>query len=292
MKRRASTGWLWRHRLFSAAAFCLKVLFLAGLGTGFLAGPARAAAIKVGGTGGALGLVKLLVVAFEQDRPAAHIIVLPSLGSTGGIKALIRGDIDMALSSRPLRPTEKTADLRKIELAKTPFVFAVSTRMGINALSRRELAEIYGGRPTWPDGSRIRLVLRPAWDSDTTIIRGVSAAMDKAVSAALTRRGMIFAVTDQASAAAIEKGRGAIGTSTLALILSEQRAIKPLTLDGVTPSPRTIADRSYPYIKTYNLVVKDKPAGLVRDFAAFIGSATGREILRRNGCLVAGATGK
>lgn len=62
---------------------------------------ARSTIVKVGGSGFALGIIKILAESFEKKHPDVHIRTVPSLGSAGGIKALLAGRVDIALSSRP-----------------------------------------------------------------------------------------------------------------------------------------------------------------------------------------------
>ena len=74
-------------------------------------------------------------------------------------------------------------------------------------------------------------MLRPGVESDTGIVKSMSAEMARAVDSALTREGMIMAITDQNNANNMENIPGAIGSITLAQIISEQHALKPLVLD-------------------------------------------------------------
>ena len=72
---------------------------------GAAVGPANAAeTIKIGGTGSALGDMTRLAEAYMRANPDTKVVVLPSLGSAGGIKALRAGAIDIALTTDPLQP--------------------------------------------------------------------------------------------------------------------------------------------------------------------------------------------
>ena len=62
--------------------------------------------LRIGGTGAALGTINLLANAYSEINPDTSVEVLPSLGSGGGIKALIGGRIDIALSTRPASKEE------------------------------------------------------------------------------------------------------------------------------------------------------------------------------------------
>ncbi|GAB4388632.1 MAG: phosphate ABC transporter substrate-binding protein [Thermodesulfovibrionales bacterium] len=275
----------------TAAAAFLRPLF-ALLAAALLAAPSVAPAgelagtVRIGGTGSALRAVAEVARAFERENPGAAVIVVPNLGSAGGVKAVLEGAIDLGLSGRPLNEAEARAGLTAREYARTPFVFAVSRETRGMGLTLRDLARIYGGELTaWPDGVPIRLVLRPREDSDTAFLRGLSPAMEAAVKAAHSRKGMLMAVTDQESASLTEKVKGALGTTTLALIISENRALHPLPVGGAEPSVEALADGSYPYYKTLFLITGREMTPAARAFYDFVFSAQGRAILERNGHL-------
>jgi phosphate transport system substrate-binding protein len=245
---------------------------------------AQAQEVRIGGTGAALGTMELLGLAYAKTQPQTRIIVLPSIGSGGGIKALLAGAIQIGVSSRPLSEAETTAGAVAVEYGRTPFVFAtaaVSTAIGVTT---QNLADFYAGKLNeWPDGSKVRLVLRPIGDSDSETIKNMSPAMREAKSTAEQRKGMVFTVTDQETASSIEKTSGAVGPATLALLLSEKRALKALTLDGIVASPQNIANGSYPLYKQMLIVTGPKSPPEALAFVAFVRSATGRAILQQTG---------
>lgn len=248
------------------------------------AGGVQSEEIKIGGTGSALGTMQRLADAYARQQPDAHVNVLPSMGSGGGIKALLAGAVQIAVSSRPLTEAEIKAGAVPFEYGRTPFVFATSAASKVSGITTQNLVEFYGGAAEqWPDGTKVRLVLRPLGDSDSELIKNMSPAMREAKSAAEGRKGMIFSVSDQETASTIERIPGALGPSTLALILSENRALKVLTLDGVVPDVKSIASGSYPLSKQLLLVTGPKTPPEAQAFVAFVRSEAGHEILVRTG---------
>jgi phosphate transport system substrate-binding protein len=244
----------------------------------------QAADIRIGGTGSALGTMRLLAEAYSSSHPETRITVLPSVGSGGGIKAVLSGAIELGLSSRPLTKDEVKAGAVGVEYGRTPLVFATSPQSKTGGLTTQDLVDIYAGRTDrWPDATKIRLVLRPIGDSDTELIKNMSPAMREAVGVAEQRKGMSFSITDQDAADRIEKIQGALGPSTLALIISEQRRVKVLALNGVAPDAKSIADGSYSLYKQLLLVTGPKTPSSAREFVTFVRSAAGREILSRTG---------
>lgn len=266
-------------RLLRPVALAGAVLALAG---GVAA--ARADELKIGGTGTGLATMQLLAQAYAKQDAATRITVLPSLGSGGGIKAVLSGVIQVAVSSRPLKDTEVRQGAVGVPYGSTPFVLATAASNPVASLSTKELVDIYAGRiEQWSDGQRIRLVLRPVGDTDSEMIKSISAEMREAKTAAEQRKGMPFAVTDQDAADALEKTSGALGPTTLAQILTEKRRLKALALDGVAPSPETIANGRYGLKKELILVTGPKATPAARQFVAFVRSPTAQEILRQHG---------
>lgn len=266
----------------------LRAVCLAGGGAILLATAlaAPAEAIKIGGTGTGLGSMKLLAQEFNRVRPDAQLIVTPSLGSTGAIRAVLAGAIDVGISARPVTAQEQGQGASARAYARTPFVIATGIKTKAAGLTLSELVQIYSGKTTrWPDGSPVRLVMRPEADADTVAMRAFSAAMNSAISTALTRPGLRMADTDQDNADALETLPGALGATTLTQILTENRALKALTLDGVAPTLQSLAGGRYSYHKTLYLVTGRSPSPLAKDFAAFVRSPAGQVVLAKSGNL-------
>ncbi|MSP38946.1 MAG: hypothetical protein EXR70_10695 [Deltaproteobacteria bacterium] len=107
--------------------------------------------------------------------------------------------------------------------------------------------------------------------------------MEQALKAAYQREGMAIAMTDEESANLIESTPGAIGSSTICLISAEKRALKALSVKGVVPSAKSIADGSYPWFKSFYIVNKTNGSATARAFADFVVSARGQQIIAKLG---------
>jgi phosphate transport system substrate-binding protein len=239
---------------------------------------------KIGGSGAALGTMRLLAAEFTATNPDIRVTTVPSLGSGGSIKAVLAGAIGLAVTSRPVNESERKLGAVEMEYARTPFVFAVSTKSRVTAITSGELADIYAGRiVAWADGSPVRIVLRPAGDIDTEMVRNISPAVRRGLAVAEARPGVQFSVNDQDAANDLERIPGSIGPSSLALIVSEKRALRALKLDGMEPTPMNAASGAYPYYKRLFLVSGAKRPAAVERFVAFVQSPAGRKILESNG---------
>lgn len=270
-----------------------RFLLLTAIALGFLgtelapSGTASNASLKIGGSGSPVGSMKMVVTAFQKQNPGIPVEAFPHIGSAGGIKALVEGAIDIALSSRDLRENERKPGMVSIFYARTPFVFATQRRTPASGVTLEQIAQIYEGTLTkWRDGSPIRLVLRPETDTDSDILRKFSPAIERALRTAHSRRGMFIAVNDIDSIDAIERIPGSLGTTTLTLIIAEGRAVKPLAVERIIPTLHGVADGSYPYWKPFYMILGAQPSEAARRFAAFVRSPLGAKLLTQSGHLV------
>jgi phosphate transport system substrate-binding protein len=241
--------------------------------------------LRISGNGSGRGGMQMMVEEFERQQPGVAVAVLPPLGSTGAIKALIEGAIDIVISSRPPTADERAqADLVSTEYARTPFVIAVHWNLGITSLTSEELAALYGeGAARFPNGRRARPVLRLADAGGSRLLSELSPAIGRAAEAASTRPGMLHADTESDAADLVERTPGAFAACTLALIESERRPLVALTIDGKVPSVGNLADGKYPYSKPLYVIIHRKAGASTRRFVDFVISPAGRNLLRAHG---------
>ncbi len=262
-------------------------LFICYLFISAVFSPLYAESLIIGGTGTDLGTFKLLIEEFSKSHPHDEIKILPSMGSSGGIKALKHQKIQLALTSRPLKSTEISSELQIIHYADTPLVFAVADTLVQQNVSKSQVNHIYTGTlKQWPDGSPVRPILRPFQDSDSKILINTMSEFQTSFIRSYQRRGIPVALTDQDSADMIASVPGAIGTSTLSLILSENRPIKALKLDGIAATIENLINKTYPmYKKLYFVYNENNKPQIVDAFIHFIYSEKGQSILLNTGHL-------
>jgi phosphate transport system substrate-binding protein len=175
----------------------IVVILLVGLcGPGGLS----AEIIRVGGNGGALGVMRALGEAFEKQHSNIEIVVVRGLGSGGGRRALMDGALDSAVTAQSWKGAEKLQGAVARFCGRSPFVMAVSSKSPSANLTIQDMLDIYSGNKTsWPDGQRLRLILRPLTDSDTEMLLNIGPDMEQAVKSAHQRDGMKIAITDKES---------------------------------------------------------------------------------------------
>lgn len=239
--------------------------------------------IRVGGTGSAMPLLQKLGDLYRKNHPEVQIVLtMPPLGSSGGMRALAAGRLDLAVSASPPKPEDGHRFAQPIAWLTTPFILAGRDVPPGMSVSRRQLADIYAGKVTqWPGGQPIRLVLRPASDSDSISLRRLSPEMDAAIAQALQRNVLPMAENDLDNLQLVARTPGSLGAVSLGLLLVSESPIRSIALDGVLPSAKAVLDGSYPMAKTLTLLTAKNPGSSVASFVDFLRSpATARLVLR------------
>lgn len=267
-----------------ALTLCLTQAMVLSAGLALAAASAAANPVTVAGSGSSLGAIRQLAEAFSTRNPHIPIKVLPSAGGRGGLRALQAGAAQIAVMARDLTDAETRAGVKAVEVARTPFVFVTPISNPALNLSHRSLPDIFSGKQTnWPDGSRLRLVLRPTSQSDARILADMNPAMRDALQLADKRRGMVTAFTDQELAEAVEATPGGLGATTLSSLLTEGRAIKLLSIDGIQPDPKSLASGHYRWYKPVYLATGSATSTDALSFMAFVRSPAGRQVLEATG---------
>src|SRR5688500_1932163 len=206
--------------------------------------PSAADTLRLGGTGMALGPMRELANALSARDSAFQAEVLPSLGSGGGILALAKGAIDVAVAARPLTPAEVQNGLRIAACTRTPFVLATSLTTPQRA-RKSDIAALFADpAAAWPDGTPVRIVLRTRDDADNTFLIEHFPGMQAALENARQRPDVPLATSDQHNAELAQKIAGSLTSMTLMQIASERLTLRAITIDGVTPSAAALEDKS------------------------------------------------
>lgn len=266
----------WHKELWRTTTFlCLGAI---------CSGHVLADTVRIGGTGAAIGTMRLLGQAFEKVQPQHTVKVFDSLGTAGGLMALQHKRADIAVAARDLTESERESGLESHKYGTSAFIFISHPETPPLQLTSQKIADIYSGKmATWANGKPIRLVLRPLSDTDTARLSGISAEIKAAVAVAHQKEGMIVSMSDTDTADRVETARGAFATSTLATILSEGRHVTVHAVDGVVPSTESLIKGSYPYGKDLYMVTQKQPPDATRQFMEFARSAQGAKILRATG---------
>ncbi len=248
--------------------------------------PAWCETLATGGTGWSLGIAQILGTTFT-DRTGIKVSVARSLGSGGGVQAVLEGAFGISFAARPPKEVESSEGAVFHALCRTPFVLAISEIVeGELRYSTSDILDLYDRKIShWPDRTQIRLVLRPVSETGSRMLVENFPGIEPILARERAARGAIIAHTDQEAMDVGEQTVGSLVTSTLVAIRSEKRFLRSLTIDDVAPSMETLNDGSYSMAITLYSVLGPSSGAPARKFLDFIVSVDGRRILRENGCI-------
>lgn len=243
--------------------------------------PARAdtAEVRVGGTGAATELLHQLAAAFGKQT-AGKTEVIASLGTSGGLRALADGLLDIAVAGRTLKPEEQARGLQIAAVVRTPFVLATSHK-NPNGLSIADVVKAYLDPDTaWRDGTPIRVVLRPRSESDVMLMASLFPGLGGAMDKARQRPGIPVAATDQDNADVAERIPGSLVGTTLTQLVLEKRDLRIVPFGDLKPTDESFRDGSYPYSKLLYFVTRAQPSEAATALLGFLRSEPGQVVLR------------
>jgi phosphate transport system substrate-binding protein len=236
------------------------------------------------GTGMGLRAMERLGEQLAGTKGGILVKILPSLGTTGGINALLDGAIDIALAARPIKPAEQQKGLRQAVCLTTALVFATSkvASYGVaEEMSSARLPAVYTDpQPLWPDRTPMRIVLRSQAGSEVPYLIDKIPAMAAAFGHAYKRGSLPVGMTDKENVELALKIKDSLAITTLLQIRAENIALRPLRFDGVDPTAASLADGRYPLPLQMCLLVAETPAPATARFIAHLQTPSGATLLR------------
>ncbi|MCS6799239.1 MAG: hypothetical protein NZ898_12055 [Myxococcota bacterium] len=225
--------------------------------------------IHVAGSGSCLPIVEHLLDHFEER---ARVVLHPSIGSRGALRALERGAIDVGLVSRRME-LPSAGRWRWIGLARVEVVFAAHPSVQLEAVGVDDLVAFYQGPGRGMlRGRRALALLREAGDSGLVAIASALPRLGAALERARAEPDAIVLLTDAEMRDALLDMPGAVG---------------PLDIGAVrlqAPSLRVLRVRDAPAIHKELAVVLPARAHPVADrFVRFLQSERARALMRGAG---------
>ncbi len=235
--------------------------------------------LRLGGTGTATEMLSQVGAQFTAASEV-KVDVVHSLGSTGAIRALADGKLDIAVSARPLKADESAEDLRQVSILRTVFVLATSHREP-KGLKAGDLPKIFAAeKPTWADGTPIRVILRPRSETDNALLGKLFAGMDQAIETARRHAEIPIAATDQDNVALAERTPGALIGTTLTQLKTEKSMLVTVSLDGIEPTLANFERGVYPFAKNLYFIARTNSSPETQRFVDFLRSPQGVKALR------------
>ena len=226
---------------------------------------------------GSTSMVKInqnLKNGFERQFPNTNVAT-SAQGSGQGIQNLLAGNVDIAASSRPLKPQEKAQGLEAIPVALDKIAVVIGINNPFNkGLTSQQLKGIFQGQITnWSQvggpNSLIRVINRPPVSGTHQVFKEIVlngedfgntpniSTMDRDATTPLLRA----------------LGNDGIGYATYEQV-ENQQTVRSLPIDKDLPRSAT-----YPLSRQLYYVYKKSPSQAAKDFLGYATSAQGQQAI-------------
>ncbi|MXU64770.1 phosphate ABC transporter substrate-binding/OmpA family protein [Oceanomicrobium pacificus] len=228
--------------------------------------------------------------------PVAQITIDP-VGSTGGIEALIAGEADMAITTRPVREKEiaaseaagkgnPAAEGRENVLALDGLIVVTHQDNLLKSISEKEIALVFSGQiSNWSDlggpDAPITLYVR---EFDSGLIEAFNDLIMTPENTVVSA-GAVALASDQDVSDAVANDEFGIGVTSF----SAERNAKALAIRGVcdirtAPTPFTIQTEEYPLTRRIYIYGPDeKLPAAARDFVDYALSDAAQPVIADSG---------
>jgi phosphate transport system substrate-binding protein len=234
--------------------------------------------ITAAGSTALLPLVKDTATEYQLQHKDVKISVSGG-GSAAGITqvaagAIDIGDSDITASGHP--------ELKDHRVAVVGFAIATHPSAGVKNLTRAQLRDIFAGKiANWKDAGgadqKIVVVNRPRSS-------GTRAVFVKVImgSTPLAESGLV----EDATGTAVSIVAQTPGAVTYVALSGVRSGVTIVAVDGITPTPQTIATGKYPIWSYEHMFTRGEAKGHVADFIAF--TAQSADLLKKNKFIAVG----
>lgn len=265
--------------------FGLMAGLLLSLGPLFSPFPVQAEVLEIPGTGACEVLLQAVAQAFTAKYPGHQVLIPPSTGTAGGIRAVKQDRAVLGRVAQPSQGDQTTEGLRYLVFAQDMVIFAVGGKVTVRNLTSAQLVDVYTGKITdWREvggePGPIRVLARQPGDSNLKIIEENLPLFRKIVYTSSAK----VAHTDPKMLEMLQKYKYSIGWLTFSGLKGVQTPLYPLALDGIAPTPENVRSHKYKLVGPYALVFKEERLNnLAKLFIDFIFSKECQQLMEQYG---------
>ncbi|MFZ5585374.1 MAG: phosphate ABC transporter substrate-binding protein [Thermodesulfobacteriota bacterium] len=240
--------------------------------------------ITITGSTTVLPVAQKTAEVYMRHHPDVRISVAGT-GSGDGIKAIIDGTASIGNSSREMKEKETAlARSKGVEPVQTTvaldcIVPVVHPGNPVDNLSLEQLRDIYAGKVrNWKQvGGDDRPVVAVSRDTSSGTFEVWN---EHVLGKARVRPDAQMQASNGAVGQAVAGNKNAIGYVGIGYL---NPGLKPLKVNGVTASPASARDKSYPIARGLYMFTAGPPAGAVKAYLDFVLGPEGQKIAREEG---------
>jgi len=241
--------------------------------------------LTIGSTGANLPILKKLADSYMEKNRKAIIEIPVSLSNDQAVRNVEEGNLDIGLTSLPLE-NNKIRYLHQKLFARTIVVIAVNPSVPISGLTKRQVTGIYSGElKNWYEvgGTESKIIVLSNMHGESTMM-----AIDKYIKGLMDIKGSAHTIMlkdSQVMNEAITSIQDSIGFSDIGAIKAGDLKIKPLAIQGITPTVESFESGNYRMAKNLYLITPYNPSELAKDFVDYVLGWEGKKVILDNGYL-------
>ena len=219
----------------------------------------------------------------KEKNPDIKLLVPHTIGSRGGIRALLSGKNDVARISRPLKDTEKATGIEAMFFAISPIVFIVHPSVeGVSNLTEKDVISIYSGEVrNWESFDGPHRKIYPVTRDSGSVLNTVRRTIEGFPNAKLPLAKPVPSIVELVET--VEAHPFSVGFSTLNLARSHK--VKVLDFNGVKPTDKAVISARYPISVRLGLAMRNPQLPALQRFVDYLFSGEATEIMRHHGAV-------
>lgn len=241
--------------------------------------------IVLSGSTSGITLMEPILALFRETYPDIEIVIVPGSSTGDGVRGVSEGLLDIGIAARAMKDSEREqyTNVQAQPFIHDAMVLAVHPSVTVDRVTSEEVIGIHEGTiADWSElgGAPGTIVVldREESESSKILLREAILGNDLVI-----RSDATLLISSGSMNEALQTVQNTIGQTSLGVISLQELNIKPLTLDGVTPSPNTIMTGRYPMVREYSVLVSNtnvNPA--VSVFTDFLKNESVQAVLREH----------
>jgi phosphate transport system substrate-binding protein len=248
----------------------------------------HAESLVIPGSGNPEYALGALAKGFNAQQAKHQVVIPPSTGTAGALRALAEGSASIGRVGRRLNDAELASGLRFVPFGRDPVVFVAGAGVAVRNITSAQVLDVYNGKVSnWQElGSKpgpIRAIGREVTDASR---QALSRYIEPFKTIPLDPKVKVVNLDPQ-MIDLLDKYPTSLGFINRSALLSATTKLVPLSLDGIAATPDNVSSGKYSVVLEMGLIIKaDKLTEAGRLFLAYIASAEGVRVLEKLGLVL------
>lgn len=231
----------------------------------------------------------------DPGLPEEQIVIFVSTGGSGfGVKAVTEGTVDIGLTARDIKDTEKEKmpDGKVYKLGTDALTIAVNPKNPVLQvkpdITTEEVKKIFAGEiSTWKQLDE-KLPERPIIVAVRDLGGGASQVFDELIMKGTPIAKEALQIPSMgALAAKVMENADAIGYVSTGMVAQNEGGISVLSVEGIAPISENISSGEYKIARPLLIFTKDEPSRQLKIFIDYLMSEKGRQVVEEMGFIPA-----